>query len=438
MMLPRRRVAVAMSGGVDSSVAAYLLQKQENYDVVGLHMRNWEAADEDDDSHQQACDEQDTHDAQAVCRALNIPLHHASFVAEYWTQVFEPFVQGIAQGRTPNPDVGCNAHVKFGAMKAYAQEKLGIEWIATGHYARLWNRTSTNIPSCVEESLDNDMMDWLSLWGSCPLLLAGADRTKDQSYFLAGVNGQAFENVVFPLGDLYKKSDTNNNKNLSVRDIAQEAQLPTARKRESMGICMVGKRDFGNFIHQYLPEPPRPGVFIDVDTGEIVGQHEGSLLYTIGQGAKISGASQRWFVVGQGNEDAELFVCAGTHHPALYSNSLVLQNIHWIGGDVPPPLRSTGRMRAMCRVRHLQPLVPCEIRSNTNNGWTMHFDRPVRAITPGQLAALYVGEDGLVCLGGGAIWHRGESYHELGLDLPPELHPAGHNDLSLHRNAEYG
>ncbi len=207
-----------------------------------------------------------------------------------------------------------------------------------------------------------------------------------------------------------------------------------------MGICFVGKRDFGDFIHQYLPEPPKPGVFVDVDTGQVVGTHQGSLLYTIGQGAKISGASQRWFVVGRahGDDDTTLLVCSGTHHAALYSDSLFLRQIHWIGGSVPPPLQSTGRMRIQCRTRHLQPLVSAEISGNEQDGWTIHFDKPIRAITPGQLAALYVGDEGLVCLGGGSIWKRGASYHELGVNLPTELHPAGHNDLSSIENEKYG
>ena len=334
---------------------------------------------------------------------------------------------------TLHMSVRCNSIVKFGAMKEYAKKRLGIDWIATGHYARLWNRSEGMPPRCVEEHLDNDLIAWLSSWGTSPLLLSGADPTKDQSYFLATVQGRAFENVLFPLGDLHKKSPTDTS--LSVREMAKQAQLPTAQKRESMGICFVGKRDFSDFIHQYLPEPPRPGVFVDVDTGVIVGRHQGSLLYTIGQGAKISGASQKWFVVGRGKDETELLVCAGTHHPALFSNNLFLRHVHWIGESLPPPLRSTGTMRAKCRIRHLQPLMSCDVSGNVDDGWTIRFDRPVRAITPGQLAAFYVG-DGLVCLGGGSICQRGASYHEQSLDLPSELYAASHNDRSLEK--EFG
>ena len=315
-------------------------------------------------------------------------------------------------------------------MKHYAKKRLGIDWIATGHYARLWDRSEAT-PSYVEETLSSDLM-WLPSWGSHPLLLAGADGGKDQSYFLSGVDGSAFENVLFPLGEWHKSSsgDDDDDHHMTVRDMANKANLPTARKRDSMGICFVGERKFSDFIHQYLPVPPQPGAFVDVDTGQVMGHHEGSLLYTIGQGARISGVGQKWFVVGRAEND--VLVCAGTHHPALYSNKLHLPHINWIGKSPPPPLQSTGRMRAMCRTRHLQPLVACDIVAN-NKGYTLHFDKPVRAITSGQTAALYVGDNGLVCLGGGAIWQRGPTYHEMGLDLPPELHPAGHNDLSLQK-----
>jgi tRNA-specific 2-thiouridylase len=427
MAYARRRIAVAVSGGVDSSVAAYLLRE---HDLVGLHMRNWNSEDEDEPH----CQQQDTRDAELVCRSLKIPLHRVSFAAEYWTGVFEPFIEGISQGHMPNPDVRCNSIVKFGAMKDYAKKRLGIDWIATGHYARLWNKDTDNMPPCISQVLEKE--PWLTSWGTAPLLLSGADPTKDQSYFLAGVEGRAFQNVLFPLGDLYKSCSKTDS--LSVRELAKQAQLPTAKKRESMGICFVGKRrEFADFIAQYLLKPPQPGVFIDVDTGEIVGHHQGSFLKTIGQGARIPGASQKWFVVGRVNHDeTSLLVCKGTNHPALFSDSLSLRHIHWIGGSLPPLLLSTGRMRAMCRIRHLQPLVSCDIMYDPVDGYILRFDRPVRAIAPGQVAAIYVGE-GLVCLGGGAIWERGPTYHELGADLPLELHPPGHNsDLSIRK--EYG
>lgn len=417
----KRKVAVAMSGGVDSAVAALLLQNNPINEVVALHMTNWNPQDEEDSPHQ-GCLEQDEKDVVAVCQHLSLPLHKTSFAAEYWTGVFEPFVDEIAAGYTPNPDVRCNSVVKFGAMKKYAHDRLGVDYIATGHYARLWN---TDLEPIQDVELAIEEHSWLYAWGGLdnPLLLAGVDKTKDQSYFLAGVQGSNFRNVLFPLGDLMKTGE-----HTAVRTIAHEAQLPNASRRESMGICFVGKRRFGSFISQYLPSVPPPGNFIDVDTRKIVGQHAGSLLYTVGQGAKISGAPQKWFVVGK-DTNHNVLVCAGTHHPALYSDEMVIHELVWIGGDLPQPLQNGGRLRLHCRIRHLQPLIPCEMTIvEGSSSFLVRMDCPARAITPGQMAVFYVGD---VCLGGGAIAERGGSYHERGLDLPTSLHPAGHNDLSV-------
>ena len=414
----KRKVAVAMSGGVDSAVAAFLLKRNPSIEVVALHMTNWNPQDEENSP--QGCLEKDMNDAEAVCQHLSLPLHKTSFAAEYWTGVFEPFVNEIAAGYTPNPDVRCNSVVKFGAMKNYAHDRLGVDCIATGHYARLWN---AKLEPLEEVELAMEKHRWLHAWNvnDNPLLLAAVDKTKDQSYFLAGVQGSNFRNVLFPLGDFMKNGD-----HTSVRSIARDAQLPNASRRESMGICFVGKRRFGSFISQYLPSLPPSGKFLDVDTGEIVGQHAGSQFYTVGQGAKISGASQKWFVAGK-DSNHNVLVCSGTHHPALYSNEMIIHAMVWIGGDIPQPLQNGGRLRLRCRVRHLQPLIPCEMKM-VEGSFVVHSDCPVRAITPGQMAVFYVGD---VCLGGGNIAERGGSYHELGLDLPTSLHPAGHNDLSV-------
>lgn len=421
MACVRRKIAVAMSGGVDSSVAAYLLAQDPNNEVVALHMSNWDSQDEEDAP--KGCVEQDVKDAETVCRHLSLPLHKASFAAEYWTQVFEPFVDGIASGRTPNPDIGCNAYVKFGAMKQYAHDRLGVDWIATGHYARLWNRkTESTMPEHVVEALDQH--SWLYEWGdNNPLLLAGVDKSKDQSYFLAGTKGANFRNVAFPLGDWLKTGADK-----TVRRVAEEAQLPTATKRDSMGICFVGKRDFGSFISQYLPSVPPPGNFVDVDTGVVIGRHKGALHYTIGQGAKIPGASRKWFVVGRAEGDFNaILVCGDTHHPALYSGEMIIHDMTWIGGDIPALLTSSGRLKCQCRTRHLQPLADSEIELKDGQ-YTVRLERPLRGITPGQMAAFYLGD---VCLGGGTIIGKTASYHDLGLELPEMLHPAGHNDTSV-------
>jgi len=463
-----RRIAVAISGGVDSSVAAYLLKRSasnHNHELMGLHMSNWNTLDED--SHGNFCEqsERDARDANDVCDSLGIEMHKVEFISEYWNGVFEPFVNALENQRMMNPDVGCNSIVKFGAMREYSMNKLGCDYIATGHYARLWHRNKV-------ESEDNDILmsinrslieehvvdlpeeEWIFSWGnddkSCdaaPLLLSGADLTKDQSYFLCGVKGSSLSNFIFPLGELQKKNQRDilcssdnhigdiHNENwteMSVRDIARSAKLPTASKKESMGICFIGKRNFSEFISQYLPHEPEPGNFIDIDTGEIVGKHKGSTHYTIGQGAKISGASRKWFI-SKKDMEGNIFVCDNTHHPSLYSNELYIQenDFNWIAGELPLPIREGKSIPAQCRTRHLQPLIPC-IVSLEDSFVQIKFDRPIRSITPGQAAVLYVG-NGLICVGGGQIWTHGPTYHDLGVDLPITLHPAGNNDTSVNQ-----
>ena len=428
-MAARRRMVVAMSGGVDSSVAAYLLQQDQRTSLVGgLFMSNWESHDEDDNgSNAVSCSEADYRDAQRTCDRLQLPLHYASFAKDYWTRVFEPLVDAIATGTsTPNPDVLCNACIKFGAMKEHVRDVLGVEWIATGHYARLYHKTGRPPPGIHEDS-------WLWQWSeSSPLLLAGVDQTKDQSYFLATVDGAALENVEFPLGNYYKTTQAQPSSLPTVRQLAKRVNLPTASKRESMGICFVGKRNFPEFISQYLPELPPPGVFVNVENGQVLGPHKGSWNYTIGQGAKIGGAHKKWFVVGR-TLDNEVVVCPGTHHASLFANQVTIRDMHWLGNTVPPPLLQDGALRVLCRPRHLQPLVPGTLRWKNNNNehddtYTIDFDGPVRALTPGQVAVLYIGN---VCLGGGPIWKAGPSYHEMDLELPISLYSSGHNDLSV-------
>ncbi len=339
-------------------------------------------------------------------------------------------------------------------MKEYAMKELSADYIATGHYARLWHRchehnqddilqSSSSPPPFLETALSQNPHDeWVCQWGmkgmgevSSPLLLAGADTTKDQSYFLCGVNGMAFSNVLFPLGNLRKNvkdESSPQEQGRTVREMAAEFPPSISNKKESMGICFIGKRNFADFVAEYLPNEAVPGKFVDIDTGEIVGTHDGAAFYTIGQGAKVSGARTKYFTAKK-EPNGTILVCNDTHHESLYSDELYMKvdKFNWIAGELPLPLAEGQEMAASCRTRHLQPLIPCII-SICGSNIVVKFDRPVRAITPGQTASIYVC-DGLVCVGGGQISDHGPSYHELGLTLPSTLHPSGANDKSVLR-----
>jgi len=401
-------------------------------------MSNWNASDEASGSTYCEQSEKDATDAQTIADFLNIEMKRVDFQSEYWHGVFEPFLEGFSHGRTLNPDVDCNQIVKFGAMREYAMNQLKADYIATGHYARLWHRcgnddvlrSSSLPPEYVEEAIGKKSEDeWVWEWGinrkdgenTPPLLLAGLDETKDQSYFLCGVQGRGFSNVIFPLGDL-RKNHALDNRETTVRQLAESFPSDISKKKESMGICFIGKRKFADFIAEYLPKEAVPGDFIDVDTGKIVGKHKGSAFYTIGQGAKISGASCKWFTARK-DGDGRVFVCNHTHHPSLYSDELYVKDFNWVAGELPRPLRENIEMFALCRTWHLQPLIPCSV-SVKGDYIRVKFDRPVRAIAAGQTAALYIGA-GLVCVGGGQILKRGPSYYEQGKTLPSQLQESG-------------
>eukprot|EP00536_Pseudo-nitzschia_multiseries_P001504 jgi/Psemu1/234685/estExt_Genewise1.C_190118 len=440
-----------MSGGVDSSVVAYLLSKRHPTDeLIGIHMSNWDYADEDptatttmkSNKNNSHCWEQDWKDANAVAEQLNIPIHHVSFQAEYWNEVFQPYCQQLSQSITPNPDVDCNRYIKFGALKNYLKERFGgdVDGLATGHYARIWDRSRQE-----ESTILADYVLHSSV-AKTPLLCSALDRSKDQSYFLSGVKASAFSGVLFPLGDF-----DNHNDMLSVRQWAQHARLPNATKRDSVGICFIGKRKHGDFVNEYVDNP------VIVDYNSHNGHSSPSLTYaTIGQGAKLSGATQKWFVVDKQLQPPPVVVCPGTHHPSLYADRFYVRSdrFNWMAGggetNRPPPLP----FRAKCRIRHLQPLVDCEIvlLSNGRSGefeyefesesefkfdwdalYEIRLQQPLRGIAPGQVCVVYAGgkEGDLICIGGGPIDQRGPSYWELQKDLPTQLHPSGHNDVSV-------
>jgi tRNA-specific 2-thiouridylase len=353
-------VIVALSGGVDSAVAAMLL-RDEGRDVQCLHMTNWE-----DDAYCESAE--DFQDARKICRQLDLPLHRVNFSDEYYTRVFETFLQELARGRTPNPDVLCNREIKFGLLRKYAS-RLGGRWLATGHYAR----TKTS--------------------GSTTELYKGRDASKDQSYFLHSVSQDDLGNVLFPLGELTKRE---------VRAMADAARLDVADKRDSTGICFIGERPFSEFLQRYIPK--RPGTLRAAD-GEVLGTHEGLAFYTIGQrhGLNIGGRANRldtaWYVARKDLEANELIVVQGHDHPALLSERLVASTPHWING--PPAGLETGRrLRLLAKTRYRQADQPCTAYRTGEGRLVVEFDLSQRAVTPGQYVVFYDGER---CMGGATI-----------------------------------
>jgi tRNA-specific 2-thiouridylase len=355
------RVIVALSGGVDSAVAA-LLMSEAGHEVEALFMSNWS---EDEDGY--CTSAADLQDARRVCAGLGIPLHQVSFAAEYRERVFAPFLAELQAGRTPNPDVLCNREVKFGLGLAYAR-RLGAGIYATGHYARI---------------------------GPGPRLLRAVDPSKDQSYFLHQLTREQLAAAAFPVGGMLKSE---------LRSLARERGLPVADKRDSTGICFIGERPFGNFIGHFLPG--RPGA-IETPEGEVIGRHRGLERYTLGQrsGLGIGGLQGRgeapWFVAGKDPGRNALIVVQGAGHPALLCAALEARAPHWISGTAPSlPLACTAK------VRHRQPDVPCRIEAAAD-GVLVRFDVPLRGAAPGQYVVFYDGEE---CLGGAAIMalHRTE------------------------------
>ena len=349
---------VGVSGGVDSSVAAWLL-RESGETVAGLFMQNW---DEEGDSGCRA--EDDRRDALATCARLGIPFHARNFAREYWSGVFEHFLAEYAAGRTPNPDVLCNREIKFKTFLDEAR-RLGAERIATGHYARI----------------DRVAGRWR--------LLRGADSDKDQSYFLHQLGQDALGATVFPIGHLPKAE---------VRRIALEAGLPTARKKDSTGICFIGERDFRQFLSRWLPA--REGEIRSVD-GAVVGRHDGVFYYTLGQreGLQIGGVRGRaaapWFVVGKDVAANVLVVDQGSDSPWLMSGVLRSEAMHWVAGAPPG-----ARFQCHARTRYRQHDQACEVQVLDDGSLQVRFDAPQRAVTPGQSVVLY---DGEACLGGAVI-----------------------------------
>jgi tRNA-specific 2-thiouridylase len=349
------RIVVGMSGGVDSSVAALLLKRQ-GYDVVGLFMKNWE----DDDTDEYCSTRQDLVDAAAAADVIGVELEAVNFAAEYKDRVFADFLREYRAGRTPNPDVLCNAEIKFKAFLDHAMD-LGATRIATGHYARVAHK------------------------GPLFELQRGLDAGKDQSYFLHRLNQSQLSRVLFPLGELPKSE---------VRRLAAEAHLPNHAKKDSTGICFIGERPFREFLNRYLPR--EPGAIVTPD-GKRVGSHIGLAFYTIGQrkGIGLGGAGEAWYVADKDMGSNTLVVVQGHDHPRLLKRALRAADASWVSGEPPAP----GSTHS-AKTRYRQADSACVVARANDAAIALEFAQPQWAVTPGQSVVLY---DGAACLGGAVI-----------------------------------
>ena len=357
--MSKGKVIIGMSGGVDSSVAAILL-KEQGYDVEGLFMRNWDSLVDGEFSGAPSTEtgicpqEEDYNDALEVCNKIGIKLHRKDFVKEYYDFVFKYFLDELEHGRTPNPDIMCNKYIKFD-MFAKEASKLGADYIATGHYAKL---------------VDGK-------------LYKSFDKNKDQTYFLSQVSKDQLKNVLFPLQDIDKSE---------VRKIALENDLITAEKKDSTGICFIGERNFTNFLENYLPN--QPGDIVNIDTNEVVGKHIGLMYYTIGQrrGLNVGGTDERMFVVGKDLKKNILYICIGEDNDYLISDSCIIDNVNYLDD------RKVTKCNAKFRYR--QEDIPVELEYLDNDEILVKYPQGVKRVTPGQACVLY---DGDLCLGGGII-----------------------------------
>ncbi|WP_036452897.1 tRNA 2-thiouridine(34) synthase MnmA [Mycoplasma buteonis] len=356
-----KKVIIGMSGGVDSSVAAYLLL-QQGYQVEGLFMRNWDSILNNDvlgnaDISQDICpQEQDYQDAQAVANKLGFPLHRVDFVQEYWDNVFENFIEEYKKGRTPNPDILCNKYIKFNAFAKYAFNELKADYIAMGHYAKVADGH----------------------------LYRAKDENKDQTYFLAQLTHEQLSKVIMPLADLLKSE---------IREIANKLDLITANKKDSTGICFIGERNFGQFLQNYIPA--QEGDIVDITTLKVVGRHVGCFYYTIGQrkGLNLGGMSEPYYVCGHDVKKNILYVAPNSQIQYLDSDSLIASNLTLNNTEYDPN-------NLTAKFRYRQKDIPVTIQLLANHKVKINYPQKAQAVTPGQQVVLYDGEK---CLGGAVI-----------------------------------
>ncbi|SPO20862.1 related to trna methyltransferase [Ustilago trichophora] len=388
-------ITIALSGGVDSSVTALLLAQSSHFELSAVFMRNWNELDESLSFHPgsggaSGCSwQKDWEDVQSVARHLGIPVRMVDLSKEYWTQVFEPALGEWRDGVTPNPDVGCNREIKFGALmdRVLPPDQGGGKksWLATGHYANIaWAEVADG--------------------KARPMLTRAKDRTKDQTYYLSSVGEERLAHAHFPLANLLKSE---------VRELAKKYDLPTANRRESMGICFIGTRGsnksvshkdgFSSFLGGYIPSIP--GNIIDGDTGAVVSSHSGLHTLTVGQGARIRGATSKYYVAKKDIPNNSIVVVQGKTHPMLMCTELRADTIEWTWNEPPPELQSggKGKVELLAQVRHRQTETECTVtrsKDKDGGGYVVRFKEPVLAVAPGQVLGLWKGD---WCLGSGVI-----------------------------------
>lgn len=374
------KVLVGLSGGVDSAIAAYLLKKA-GHDVTCCFMRNWDSALNNDTLgnptlNDDICpQEKDYNDAKAVADQLGLPLLRIDYIAEYWNSVFQNFISEYQHGRTPNPDILCNKYIKFDAFLNHALE-LGFDYIATGHYCKKGE------------------------YQGQAALLKAKDLNKDQSYFLAQVSQKAIDRSLFPLGDITKPE---------VRKLAQELNLVVAEKKDSTGVCFIGERNFREFLKNYIPM--KEGKIIDIQTQEVIGDHQGVYYYTIGQrkGFAVGGNRGPYFCVGKDVLKNELYLASGDEDEWLYSDACLVKDINFITRPEKPEIDCNAKFR------YRQNDNPVSLKMLDENTAMVYFQKPLKAVTEGQQAVFYLDD---LCLGGGVI----DTSYQKGISKTKLLH----------------